>query len=209
MIWNIVFCPEYIGLFWASVFSFQTDISHPSDFSSSTREQPPSSQSEHCCLYFGALQKAIRGFVDSLHNGQPPEKFLPQSKLVIMVGQRLVHTLYKEAHHQGSCQSLLCKSHHLCALLKQLAVATKKAALLFPDKQVLQEVQEFARILAQKAQQFRTSLDVWEQAQQTCTLNMWKNLQGKISHTFIFYLCSYLFIYFDAMIKHDFFSDKA
>uniref|UniRef100_A0A3Q3BE79 Cas scaffold protein family member 4 n=1 Tax=Kryptolebias marmoratus TaxID=37003 RepID=A0A3Q3BE79_KRYMA len=123
-------------------------------------EQPQSSLSEHCRLYFGALQKAIGGLVDSLRNGQPPEKFISQSKLVIMVGQRLVNTLYREAHRQENCQSLLCESSHLCALLKQLAVATKKAALHFPDKQVLQEVQEFANELAQKVQHFRTSLDL-------------------------------------------------
>lgn len=117
--------------------------------------------SEHCRLYFGALQKAIGGFVGSLQDGQPPEKFISQSKLVIMVGQRLVDTLYREAHRKGSNQSLLCKSNHLCALLKQLAVATKKAALHFPDKQALREAQEFATQLAQRAQHFRLSLELW------------------------------------------------
>ncbi|XP_037624217.1 cas scaffolding protein family member 4 [Sebastes umbrosus] len=118
------------------------------------------SLSEHCRLYFGALQKAIGGFVGSLRDGQPPEKFISQSKLVIMVGQRLVDTLCREAQRGDSSQSLLCKSNHLCALLKQLAVATKKAALHFPDKQALHEAQEFAKELAQRAQHFRISLDL-------------------------------------------------
>ncbi|KAM9813835.1 cas scaffolding protein family member 4 [Neosynchiropus ocellatus] len=117
-------------------------------------------QSEHCRLYFGALQKALGGFVSSLRDGQPPENFISQSKLVIMVGQRLVDTLCREAQRRGSSQILLCKSNHLCALLKQLAVATKKAALHFPDKQALLEAQEFAQDLAQKAQHFRVSLDI-------------------------------------------------
>ncbi|XP_053725262.1 cas scaffolding protein family member 4 [Synchiropus splendidus] len=117
-------------------------------------------QSEHCRLYFGALQKALGGFVSSLRDGQPPENFISHSKLVIMVGQRLVDTLCREAQRQGSSQVLLCKSNHLCALLKQLAVATKKAALHFPDKQALLEAQEFAQDLAQKAQHFRVSLDI-------------------------------------------------
>nr|XP_019941945.1 PREDICTED: cas scaffolding protein family member 4 [Paralichthys olivaceus] len=125
-----------------------------------TEEHQSPSLSEHCRLYFGALQKAISGFVGSLQDGQPPEKFISQSKLVIMVGQRLVDTLCREAQRGGSCQSLLCKSNHLCALLKQLAVATKKAALHFPDKQALQEAQEFAKELAQRAQHFRISLDI-------------------------------------------------
>lgn len=116
--------------------------------------------SEHCRLYFGALHKAIGGFVGSLQDGQPPEKFISQSKLVIMVGQRLVDTLCKEAQREGSNHSLLCTSNHLCALLKQLAVATKKAALHFPDKQALQEAQEFAKELAQRAQHVRISLDL-------------------------------------------------
>ncbi|KAF3856905.1 hypothetical protein F7725_017628 [Dissostichus mawsoni] len=133
---------------------------HSSESCSGTEEHRPASVSEHCRLYFGALQKAIGGFVGSLRDGQPPEKFISQSKLVIMVGQRLVDTLCREAQRGGSPQSLLCKSNHLCALLKQLAVATKKAALHFPDKQALHEAQEFAKELAQRAQHFRKSLDL-------------------------------------------------
>lgn len=133
---------------------------HSSESSSGTEEHLPPSLSEHCRLYFGALQKAIGGFVGSLQAGQPPERFISQSKLVIMVGQRLVDTLCKEAHSGGSTQSLLSMSNHLCALLKQLAVATKKAALHFPDRQALQEAEEFAVELAQRAQHFRKSLDL-------------------------------------------------
>ncbi|XP_070703338.1 cas scaffolding protein family member 4 [Pempheris klunzingeri] len=133
---------------------------HSSESGSGTEEHRPSSLSEHCRLYFGALQKAIGGFVGSLQDGQPPEKFISQSKLVIMVGQRLVDTLWREAQRGASSQSLLCKSNHLCALLKQLAVATKKAALHFPDRQALHEAQEFAKELAQRAQHFRISLDL-------------------------------------------------
>ncbi|KAM3877994.1 cas scaffolding protein family member 4 [Diretmus argenteus] len=125
-----------------------------------TEEPRKPSTSEHCRLYFGALQKAIGAFVSSLQDGQPPERFISHSKLVIMVGQRLVDTLCREAHSRESSQSLLCKSNHLCALLKQLAVATKKAALHFPDKQALHEAQDFAKELAQRAQHFRTSLDL-------------------------------------------------
>lgn len=115
---------------------------------------------EHFRLYFGALQKAITVFVSSLLDGQPPEKFLSHSKLVIMVGQRLVDTMCREAHNGETSQGLLCTSNHLCALLKQLAVATKKAALHFPDKMALLEAQTFAKELAQRAQHFRTSLDL-------------------------------------------------
>ncbi|KAG8007348.1 Cas scaffolding protein family member 4, partial [Nibea albiflora] len=140
-----------------------TPVSNKADnkrHSSGSGSGTESSLSEHCKLYFGALQKAIGGFVGSLQDGQPPEKFISQSKLVIMVGQRLVDTLCREAQRGGSSQSLLCKSNHLCALLKQLAVATKKAALHFPDRQALHEAQEFAKELSQRAQHFRISLDL-------------------------------------------------
>lgn len=147
-----------------SFFHFSTaqadNKRHSSESGSGSEENRPPSLSEHCRLYFGALQKAIGGFVGSLRDGQPPEKFISQSKLVIMVGQRLVDTLCREAQRGGSTQSLLCKSNHLCALLKQLAVATKKAALHYPDKQALYEVEEFAKELAQRAQHFRISLDL-------------------------------------------------
>ncbi|KAM6927867.1 cas scaffolding protein family member 4 [Xenentodon cancila] len=143
-----------------SVFSCVHKKHHSCNSNSSSEEHQPSPLPEHCRLYFGALQKAIAGFVGGLHNGQPPEKFISQSKLVIMVGQRLVDTLYREAQRGASGQKLLCKSNHLCALLKQLAVATKKAALHFPDERALLEAQEFAKELAQRAQHFRISLDL-------------------------------------------------
>ncbi|RVE72951.1 hypothetical protein OJAV_G00043830 [Oryzias javanicus] len=138
--------------------TIRPDNQHPS--SDGTEAHQASPMSEHCRLYFGALQKAIGGFVGSVRDGQPPEKFISQSKLVIMVGQRLVDTLCREAQREKPNQTLLCKSNHLCALLKQLAVATKKAALHFPDKQALCEAQEFAKELAQRAQHFRISLDI-------------------------------------------------
>ncbi|TDH13458.1 hypothetical protein EPR50_G00034320 [Perca flavescens] len=143
-----------------SVSSTAQADNNSSESGSGTKKTQPPSMSEHCRLYFGALQKAIGGFVGSLRDGQPPENFISQSKLVIMVGQRLVNTLYREAQSGDSTQSLLYKSNHLCALLKQLAVATKKAALHFPDKQALHEAQEFAKELAQRAQHFRISLDL-------------------------------------------------
>lgn len=129
--------------------------------------------------------------MSSILNGQPPETFISHSKLVIMVGQRLVNTLCNEAHQDSGANNitaissnsatnaktnpntntpsssntnsrseLLHRSNHLCALLKQLAVATKKAALHFPDQLALQEAQTFAKELAQRAQQFRLSMEV-------------------------------------------------
>ncbi|KAI7794981.1 putative cas scaffolding protein family member 4 [Triplophysa rosa] len=116
--------------------------------------------SDHCRLYFGAIQKAINVFISSLNDGEPPEKFISHSKLVIMVGQRLVNSLCSEAKGREASREMLSMSNQLCAHLKQLAMVTKKAALNFPDKTTLQEAQDTAKELAQRAQHFRMSLDV-------------------------------------------------
>ncbi|KAA0707648.1 Cas scaffolding protein family member 4 [Triplophysa tibetana] len=116
--------------------------------------------SDHCRLYFGAIQKAISVFLSSLNNGEPPEKFISDSKLVIMVGQRLVNSLCSESKGREASRDMLSMSNQLCAHLKQLAMVTKKAALEFPDKTALQEAQDTAKELAHRAQHFRMSLDV-------------------------------------------------
>ncbi|XP_067244137.1 cas scaffolding protein family member 4 [Chanodichthys erythropterus] len=116
--------------------------------------------SDHCRLYFGAIQKAISVLTSSLNDGQPPEKFISHSKLVIMVGQRLVNTLCNEAKSCEANREMLSMSNQLCAHLKQLALVTKKAALNFPDKLAVQEAQGNAKELAQRVQHFRMSLDV-------------------------------------------------
>nr|XP_001341038.2 cas scaffolding protein family member 4 [Danio rerio] len=116
--------------------------------------------SDHCRLYFGAIQKAISVFISSLNENKPPEQFISHSKLVIMVGQRLVNTLCSEAKSREAGEEMLAMSNQLCAQLKQLALVTKKAALNFPDKLAVQEAHDIAKELAQRAQHFRTSLDV-------------------------------------------------
>ena len=84
-----------------------TQTQLPNSPAQPTQKQLPNSVlSEHCRLYFGALQRAIKEFVNSILDGQPPETFISHSKLVIMVGQRLVHTLCNEAH-QGNTPSVL------------------------------------------------------------------------------------------------------
>ncbi|XP_067286938.1 cas scaffolding protein family member 4 [Pseudorasbora parva] len=115
--------------------------------------------SDHCRLYFGAIQKAISVFRSSVNDGQPPEKFISHSKLVIMVGQRLVNTLCSEAKSREANREMLTMSNQLCAHLKQLALVTKKAAVNFPDKLAVQEAEDTAKELAQRVQHFRMSLD--------------------------------------------------
>ncbi|XP_058143238.1 cas scaffolding protein family member 4 isoform X2 [Dasypus novemcinctus] len=115
--------------------------------------------SEHCRLYFGALFKAIGVFKGSLDSNQPPETFITQSKLVIMIGQKLVDTLCKETQERDVRNEILCSSSHLCGLLKNLALATKAAVLKYPSAAALRHLQAEAEILEQHTRQFRGTLE--------------------------------------------------
>ncbi|XP_072657590.1 cas scaffolding protein family member 4 [Canis lupus baileyi] len=115
--------------------------------------------SEHCHLYFGALFKAIGVFNSTLSNSQPPEIFITQSKLVIMVGQKLVDTLCKETQERDVRNEILCGSSHLCSLLKNLALATKHAVLKYPSPAALGHLQAEAQKLEQHTRQFRGMLE--------------------------------------------------
>ncbi|XP_008582986.1 PREDICTED: cas scaffolding protein family member 4 [Galeopterus variegatus] len=115
--------------------------------------------SEHCRLYFGALFKAISVFNSSLSNSQPPEVFISQSKLVIMVGQKLVDTLCKETQERDVRNEILLSSSHLCSLLKDLALATKNAVLKYPSPAALGHLQDEAEKLEQHTRQFRGTLE--------------------------------------------------
>ncbi|XP_008058425.1 cas scaffolding protein family member 4 [Carlito syrichta] len=114
--------------------------------------------SEHCRLYFGALFKAIGVFSSSLGSCQPPEIFITQSKLVIMVGQKLVDTLCQETQERDVRNEILRGSSHLCSLLKDLALATKNAVLEYPSPAALGQLQAEAQRLEQHTRQFRGTL---------------------------------------------------
>nr|XP_031543539.1 cas scaffolding protein family member 4 isoform X1 [Vicugna pacos] len=114
--------------------------------------------SEHCCLYFGALLKAISVFNRSLSSSQPPEIFIMQSKLVITVGQKLVDTLCKETQERDVRNEILCGSSRLCSLLKDLALATKHAVLTYPSPAALGQLQVEVEKLEQHTRQFRGTL---------------------------------------------------
>ncbi|KAF6087509.1 Cas scaffold protein family member 4 [Phyllostomus discolor] len=115
--------------------------------------------SEHCRLYFGALFKAIGVFHSSLRHGQSPEIFIAQSKLVIMIGQKLVDTLCRETQDRDVRNEILCGSSHLCSLLKNLALATKHAVLQYPSPEALGHLQAEAEKLEQHTRQFRGTLE--------------------------------------------------
>ncbi|XP_045151321.1 cas scaffolding protein family member 4 [Echinops telfairi] len=115
--------------------------------------------SQHCRLYFGALFKALGVLAGSLSHGQPPETFITHSKLVIVVGQKLVDALCKETQERDARNEVLRGSSHLCSLLRNVALATKDAALRHPSPAALQHLQAQAQKLEQHARHFRGVLE--------------------------------------------------
>ncbi|XP_055963441.1 cas scaffolding protein family member 4 [Sorex fumeus] len=115
--------------------------------------------SEHCRLYFGALLKAVGVLGGSLQSGQPPEVFITQSKLVIMVGQKLVDTLCQETQDRDTRNEILGGSSRLCGQLRDVALATKRAVLQHPCKAARAHLLAQAQLLEQATQQFRASLE--------------------------------------------------
>ncbi|NXB32451.1 CASS4 protein, partial [Eulacestoma nigropectus] len=114
---------------------------------------------EHCRLCFAALHKAIGVFTTSLRNQQPPEIFISHSKLIIMVGQKLVDSLCHETQERAARSDVLHSSSRFCSLLKNLALATKTAALKYPNAEATRELQEQTEELAKYTQQFRAMMD--------------------------------------------------
>ncbi|XP_062835025.1 cas scaffolding protein family member 4 isoform X2 [Anolis carolinensis] len=112
-----------------------------------------------CRLYFGAVQKAISVFHQSLSRDQAPEVFIAKSKLIIMVGQKLVDTLCQEAIEKTNRNEILCGSSQFCALLKSLAVATKNAAMQYPSPEAMRELQDQVDGLSKYTQQFRAMME--------------------------------------------------
>lgn len=94
----------------------------------------------------------------SLSHSEPPETFITQSKLVIVVGQKLVDALCQETQDRDARNELLCGSNRLCGLLKSLALATKQAVLQYPSPAALDHLQAEAQRLEQHTLQFRGML---------------------------------------------------
>ncbi|XP_048205374.1 cas scaffolding protein family member 4 [Perognathus longimembris pacificus] len=115
--------------------------------------------SEHCRLYFGALFKAISVFTSSLNSSPAPEVFVAQSKLVIVVGQKLVDALCAETREKDVRNEVLCRSSRLCGLLRDLALATKRAVLQHPSPAALEHLRAGVRKLEDHAQHFRGTLE--------------------------------------------------
>ncbi|NWV68719.1 CASS4 protein, partial [Malurus elegans] len=114
---------------------------------------------EHCRLCFAALHKALGVFATSLTNQQPPEIFISHSKLIIMVGQKLVDSLCQETQQKDARSDILHCSSRFCSLLKNLALATKNAALKYPNAEATRELRDQTEELAKYTQQFRAMME--------------------------------------------------
>lgn len=115
--------------------------------------------SDLCRLYFGAIQKAIGAFLDSLSHNKSPEVFIAQSKLIIMVGQKLVDALCQEVLEKATRNDILCGSCKFCGLMKDLAIATKNAAMQYPNPEAMGELQDQADRLSKYIQQFQAMIE--------------------------------------------------
>ncbi|XP_040292914.1 cas scaffolding protein family member 4 isoform X1 [Bufo bufo] len=115
--------------------------------------------SEHCYLYFGALQKAICVFEDSISKNETPEVFITHGKLIIMVGQKLVDLLCQDVKANEARNDILLKSSELCSLLKNLAMATKTAAIQYPNTVTMQELHCRTKELFNYTQLFRAMVE--------------------------------------------------
>ncbi|NXE72415.1 CASS4 protein, partial [Cochlearius cochlearius] len=114
---------------------------------------------EHCKLCFTALHKAICVFTNSLSNNQPPEVFISHSKLIIMVGQKLVDSLCQETQERDARNDILHSSSRFCSHLKNLALATKNAAIQYPNADAMRELQDQTQELSKYTQQFRAMME--------------------------------------------------
>ncbi|XP_019477640.2 cas scaffolding protein family member 4-like, partial [Meleagris gallopavo] len=135
----------------------------PSTKKNAVRSQQDSAKKivvpEQCRLCFGALHKAIAVFNNSLSSNQPPEVFISHSKLIIMVGQKIVDCLCQEAQLREARSDILHSSSRFCSLLKNLALATKNAAIQYPNADAMRELQNKSDELHKYAQQFRAMLE--------------------------------------------------
>ncbi|NWR59568.1 CASS4 protein, partial [Bucorvus abyssinicus] len=114
---------------------------------------------EHCRLCFSALHKAIGVFTNSLNTNQPPEVFISHSKLIIMVGQKLVDSLCHETQERDARNDVLHSSCRFCSLLKNLALATKNAAMQYPNADAMKELQDQTEELSKYTHQFRAMME--------------------------------------------------
>ncbi|NXD76124.1 CASL protein, partial [Halcyon senegalensis] len=117
--------------------------------------------SDQCETHFNSLLNAIDAFFGCVNASQPPRIFVAHSKFVILSAHKLVFIgdmLTRQVATQDVRNKVLNSSNQLCELLKGVVLATKAAALQYPNTLALQKMVDRVTELSQHAQFFKLSL---------------------------------------------------
>ncbi|NXS92145.1 CASL protein, partial [Jacana jacana] len=117
--------------------------------------------SDQCETHFNFLLNAIDAFFSCVNASQPPRIFVAHSKFVILSAHKLVFigdTLTRQVMTQDIRNKVMNSSNQLCELLKSVVVATKAAAVHYPNTAALQKMVDRVTELSHHAQLFKLSL---------------------------------------------------
>lgn len=117
--------------------------------------------SDQCETHFISLLNAIDAFFNCISTTQPPRIFVAHSKFVILSAHKLIFigdTLTRQVTTQEIRSKVMNSSNQLCELLKSVVMATKMAALHYPNTAALQEMVDRVTELSHHAQLFKRSL---------------------------------------------------
>ncbi|XP_065255282.1 enhancer of filamentation 1 [Emys orbicularis] len=117
--------------------------------------------SDQCETHFVSLLNATDAFFNCVSAAQPPRMFVAHSKFVILSAHKLVFigdTLTRQVTTQDIRSKVMNSSNQLCELLKNIVMATKMAALYYPNPAALQEMVDRVTELSHHAQLFKRSL---------------------------------------------------
>ncbi|NWW92680.1 CASL protein, partial [Rhynochetos jubatus] len=117
--------------------------------------------SDQCETHFNSLLNAIDAFFSCVNASQPPRIFVAHSKFVILSAHKLVFIgdmLTRQVTTQDIRNKVMNSSNQLCELLKSVVLATKMAALHYPNTAALQRMVDRVTELSRHAQLFKLSL---------------------------------------------------
>ncbi|XP_012589592.1 PREDICTED: enhancer of filamentation 1 isoform X2 [Condylura cristata] len=116
---------------------------------------------DQCKTHYISLLNATDAFFSCVSTAQPPRIFVAHSKFVILSAHKLVFigdTLTRQVASQDIRNKVMNSSNQLCEQLKTIVMATKTAALHYPNNTALQEMVHQVTDLARNARQFQDSL---------------------------------------------------
>ncbi|NXI97633.1 CASL protein, partial [Psophia crepitans] len=111
--------------------------------------------------HFNSLLNAIDAFFSCVNASQPPRIFVAHSKFVILSAHKLVFIgdmLTRQVTTQNIRNKVMNSSNQLCELLKSIVLATKMAALHYPNIAALQKMVDRVTDLSHHAELFKRSL---------------------------------------------------